>query len=163
MWDVGRSASTDVLSGTSSLVGAPDEVFGTHNSDPEDALSDPECKCLCRTVRAHRQIGVPRSPLGRERNASRTHPAQLRVSLQWASPTPGPVSRDPSFGGHNPARSRVDLRRPSPTSTPPFRPGTSTRPIGRADSRVRIRSVRDESSFRTLRVNVAPKIAVGIQ
>jgi hypothetical protein len=30
MWDVGRSASTDVLSGTSSLVGAPDEVFGTH-------------------------------------------------------------------------------------------------------------------------------------
>ena len=32
MWDVGRSASTDVLSGTSSLVGAPDEVFGTHTS-----------------------------------------------------------------------------------------------------------------------------------
>jgi hypothetical protein len=31
MWDVGRSASTDVLSGTSSLVGAPDEVFGTHS------------------------------------------------------------------------------------------------------------------------------------
>jgi hypothetical protein len=30
MWDVGRSASTDVLSGTSSLVVAPDEVFGTH-------------------------------------------------------------------------------------------------------------------------------------
>jgi class 3 adenylate cyclase len=30
MWDVGRSASTDVLFGTSSLVGAPDEVFGTH-------------------------------------------------------------------------------------------------------------------------------------
>jgi hypothetical protein len=30
MRDVGRSASTDVLSGTSALVGAPDEVFGTH-------------------------------------------------------------------------------------------------------------------------------------
>ena len=30
MRDVGRSASTDVLSGTSSLVGAPDEVVGTH-------------------------------------------------------------------------------------------------------------------------------------
>jgi hypothetical protein len=30
MRDVGRSVSTDVLSGTSSLVGAPDEVFGTH-------------------------------------------------------------------------------------------------------------------------------------
>jgi hypothetical protein len=30
MQDVGRSASTDVPSGTSSLVGAPDDVFGTH-------------------------------------------------------------------------------------------------------------------------------------
>src|ERR1017187_10622132 len=30
MRDVGRSASTGVLSGTSSQVGAPDEVFGTH-------------------------------------------------------------------------------------------------------------------------------------
>jgi putative transposase len=35
MWDVGRSASTDVLSGTSSLVGAPDEVFGTHRIQGE--------------------------------------------------------------------------------------------------------------------------------
>jgi hypothetical protein len=32
MQDVGRSASTDVPSGTSSLVGAPDEVFGTHSA-----------------------------------------------------------------------------------------------------------------------------------
>ena len=32
MRDVGRSASIDALSGTSSLVAAPDEVFGTHRS-----------------------------------------------------------------------------------------------------------------------------------
>src|ERR1039458_568208 len=41
MWDVGRSASTDVLSGTSSLVGAPDEVFGTHRlTDPKAAVAE---------------------------------------------------------------------------------------------------------------------------
>ena len=103
--------------------------------DPEDALPDPERECICRKVRSHRQIGVPRPPSRRERSPSRAHPAQLRVSLQRVSPTPRPVPRDPGSGGHNPARSRVDLRRPSPTSTPPFRPGTPTRPIGRADSR----------------------------
>jgi hypothetical protein len=32
MRDVGRSASSDVLSGTSSLVSAPGEVFGTHRA-----------------------------------------------------------------------------------------------------------------------------------
>jgi hypothetical protein len=34
MRDEGRLVSTDVLSGTSSLVGAPDEVFGTHKCPP---------------------------------------------------------------------------------------------------------------------------------
>jgi hypothetical protein len=42
MRDVGRSASIDVLSGTSSLVGTPDEVFGTHTSFG--------CRYLCPAV-----------------------------------------------------------------------------------------------------------------